>query len=395
MKISSLRIHFLAVISFLLIGSFASAQEHDVAEHHGGGAVDTQEEITEYTNHHLKDAHDFHLFSYTDAAGERQHVGFSLPVIVWSSNGLVSFMSSEFHHDTDGEVIVEANGSRFVNLHEHIYELEEGAEAVVMDEEHHPINAHKVFDISITKSVFGIILVGLLLLFWFGSLGRQYKKKNIPTGFGRALEPLVIYVRDEIARPNIGEFKYKKYMSFLLTVFFFIWVSNLLGMTPFGFNITGQIAVTVCLALFTFVIVQFSGNKDYWKHIFWMPDVPVIMKIILIPIELLGILTKPFSLLIRLFANITAGHVVVMGLIALTITLREQFGAVGSTGLSLVLTLFISLIEILVAFLQAFIFTMLSALFIGMAVAEHDHHHEHDAEGHEIDDVEDVRESFV
>lgn len=395
MKISSLRIHFLAVISFLLIGSFASAQEHDVAEHHDGGAVDTQEEITEYTNHHLKDAHDFHLFSYTDAAGERQHVGFSLPVIVWSSNGLVSFMSSEFHHDTDGEVIVEANGSRFVNLHEHIYELEEGAEAVVMDEEHHPINAHKVFDISITKSVFGIILVGLLLLFWFGSLGRQYKKKNIPTGFGRALEPLVIYVRDEIARPNIGEFKYKKYMSFLLTVFFFIWVSNLLGMTPFGFNITGQIAVTVCLALFTFVIVQFSGNKDYWKHIFWMPDVPVIMKIILIPIELLGILTKPFSLLIRLFANITAGHVVVMGLIALTITLREQFGAVGSTGLSLVLTLFISLIEILVAFLQAFIFTMLSALFIGMAVAEHDHHHEHDAEGHEIDDVEDVRESFV
>ncbi len=395
MKISSLRIHFLAVIGFLTIGSFASAQEHDAAEGHDGGAVDTQEEITEYTNHHLKDTHDFHLFSYTDAAGERQHVGFSLPVIVWSSNGLVSFMSSEFHHDTDGEVIVEAGGSRFVNLHEHIYELEEGAEEVVMDEEHHPVNAHRTFDISITKSVFGIILVGLLLLFWFGSLGRQYKKKNIPTGFGRALEPLVIYVRDEIARPNIGELKYRKYMSFLLTVFFFIWVANLLGMTPFGFNITGQIAITVCLALFTFIIVQFSGNKDYWKHIFWMPDVPVIMKIILIPIELLGILTKPFSLLIRLFANITAGHVVVMGLIALTITLREQFGAVGSTGLSLALTLFISLIEILVAFLQAFIFTMLSALFIGMAVADHDHHHEHDAEGHDIDDVEDVRESFV
>ncbi|HCQ75937.1 MAG TPA: ATP synthase F0 subunit A, partial [Leeuwenhoekiella sp.] len=189
--------------------------------------------------------------------------------------------------------------------------------------------------------------------------------------------------------------KYRKYMSFLLTVFFFIWVSNLLGMTPFGFNITGQIAVTVCLALFTFFIVQFSGNKDYWKHIFWMPDVPVIMKIILIPIEVLGMLTKPFSLLIRLFANITAGHVVVMGLIALMITLKAQFGAVGSTGLSLVLTLFISVIEILVAFLQAFIFTMLSALFIGMAVAEHDHHHEHDEEGHEVDDVEDVRESFV
>ena len=395
MKITSLPIHLLAVISFMLVVSFASAQEHSVAEANDEGPVDTQKEITDYTNHHLKDSHDFHLYSYTDAAGERQHVGFPLPIILWASNGPVAFMSSEFHHDIDGEVVVEQGGSRFVNLHDKIYELEEGADKIVMGEDHHPENAHKPLDLSITKSVLGILLVGLMLLFWFGSLGKQYKKKKIPTGFGRALEPLVLYVRDEIARPNIGERKYRKYMGFLLTVFFFIWVSNLLGMTPFGFNITGQIAVTVCLALFTFFIVQFSGNKDYWKHIFWMPDVPVIMKIILIPIEILGILTKPFSLLIRLFANITAGHVVVMGLIALMITLKAQFGAVGSTGLSLVLTLFISVIEILVAFLQAFIFTMLSALFIGMAVAEHDHHHEHDAEGHQIDDVEDVREEFV
>ena len=395
MKITSLPIHFLAVISFLLCRTLLNAQEHSVAEANDEGPVNTQQEITDYTNHHLKDSHDFHLFSYQGSDGERHSFGFSLPVILWASNGPVAFMSSEFHHDIDGEVVVEKGGSRFVNLHDKIYELEEGAEEVVMGEDHHPVNAHKPFDLSITKSVFGILLVGLLLLFWFGSLGKQYKKKSIPTGFGRALEPLVIYVRDEIARPNIGEHKYRKYMSFLLTVFFFIWVSNLLGMTPFGFNITGQIAVTVCLALFTFFIVQFSGNKDYWKHIFWMPDVPVIMKIILIPIEVLGMLTKPFSLLIRLFANITAGHVVVMGLIALMITLKAQFGAVGSTGLSLVLTLFISVIEILVAFLQAFIFTMLSALFIGMAVAEHDHHHEHDEEGHEVDDVEDVRESFV
>ncbi|RXG32935.1 F0F1 ATP synthase subunit A [Leeuwenhoekiella marinoflava] len=395
MKITSLPIHFLAVISFLLCGSLVNAQEHSVAEANNEGPVNTQQEITDYTNHHLKDSHDFHLFSYQGSDGERHSVGFSLPIILWASNGPVAFMSSEFHHDIDGEVVVEKGGSRFVNLHDKIYELEEGADSIVMGEDQHPENAHKPFDLSITKSVFGILLVGLLLLFWFGSLGKQYKKKKIPTGFGRALEPLVIYVRDEIARPNIGEHKYKKYMSFLLTVFFFIWVSNLLGMTPFGFNITGQIAVTVCLALFTFFIVQFSGNKDYWKHIFWMPDVPVIMKIILIPIEVLGMLTKPFSLLIRLFANITAGHVVVMGLVALMITLKAQFGAVGSTGLSLVLTLFISVIEILVAFLQAFIFTMLSALFIGMAVAEHDHHHEHDTDDHEVDDVEDVRESFV
>lgn len=395
MKITSLPIHFLAVISFLLCGSLVNAQEHSVAEANDEGPVNTQQEITDYTNHHLKDSHDFHLFSYQGSDGERHSVGFSLPIILWASNGPVAFMSSEFHHDIDGDVVVEKGGSRFVNLHDKIYELEEGADAIVMGEDHHPENAHKPFDLSITKSVLGILVVGLLLIFWFASLGKQYKKKKIPTGFGRVLEPLVIYVRDEIARPNIGEHKYRKYMSFLLTVFFFIWVSNLLGMTPFGFNITGQIAVTVCLALFTFFIVQFSGNKDYWKHIFWMPDVPVIMKIMLIPIEVLGMLTKPFSLLIRLFANITAGHVVVMGLIALMITLKAQFGAIGSTGLSVVLTLFISVIELLVAFLQAFIFTMLSALFIGMAVAEHDHHHEHDAEGHEIDDVEDVREEFV
>ena len=163
-------------------------------------------------------------------------------------------------------------------------------------------------------------------------------------------------------------------MGFLLTVFFFIWILNLLGLTPLGFNVTGQIAVTVCLALFTFFIVQFSGNKDYWKHIFWMPGVPVLMKIALIPIEVLGMLTKPFSLLIRLFANITAGHAVVMGLIAVAYTSREVLGIGGSFGVSFLLTLFISLIEILVAFLQAFIFTMLSSLFIGMAVEEHDHH---------------------
>ena len=175
-------------------------------------------------------------------------------------------------------------------------------------------------------------------------------------------------------------------MGFLLTVFFFIWIANLLGLTPLGFNITGQIAVTVCLAIFTFIIVQFSGNKDYWQHIFWMPGVPVPMKIILMPIEILGILTKPFSLLIRLFANITAGHFVVMSLIALMITMKAQFGTVGSTSISLLLSTFITLIELLVAFLQAYIFTMLSALFIGMAVEEHHHDHAHDEEGHGLED---------
>jgi F-type H+-transporting ATPase subunit a len=225
-----------------------------------------------------------------------------------------------------------------------------------------------------TKSVFGFLLVSLLLLFGFRSLANQYKKHSIPVGFGRVLEPLVLYVRDEIARPNIGEKHYKRFTGFLLTVFFFIWASNLLGLTPLGFNITGQLAVTFTLALFTYVITQFSGNKDYWKHIFWMPGVPAPMKVILAPIELLGTITKPFSLMIRLFANISAGHIVVMSLISIAIIMKSSMGVVGATALSFALSFFLTLIELLVAFLQAYIFTMLSALFIGMAVQEHDHH---------------------
>ena len=219
-----------------------------------------------------------------------------------------------------------------------------------------------------------MLVARLLMFLGFTSLARGYKKGAIPTGYARVLEPLVIYVRDVIARPNIGEKKDRRYMGFLLTVFFFIWILNLLGLTPLGFNVTGNIAVTVCLALFTFVITTVTANKDYWKHILWMPGVPVPMKILLMPIEILGMFTKPFSLLIRLFANITAGHAVVMGLIAVAYTAREALGVVGGFGVSFLLTLFISLIELLVAFLQAFIFTMLSSLFIGMAVEEHDHH---------------------
>ncbi|WP_233861558.1 F0F1 ATP synthase subunit A [Tenacibaculum piscium] len=346
--------------------------EHAVLE--DGGRVNTKEEIEAYKKHHLADSHDFSLFSYTNDQNERKHVGFALPVIVWTSKGLKTFMSSAFHHNDDGHVVVTADDVQLTKIHSKIYELNEGETAVSFDEAHHATNAHKVIDFSITKSVFGMFLVGLLMIFGFRLLAKGYKKGAIPTGFARVLEPLVLYVRDEIARPNIGEKHYRKFMGFLLTVFFFIWISNLLGLTPLGFNITGQLAVTVCLALFTFFIVQFSANKDYWKHIFWMPGVPVVMKFVLAPIEFLGILTKPFSLFVRLFANITAGHSVVMGIAALMIVLKAKFGTAGATSVSIFLTLFLTLIEVLVAFLQAYIFTMLSSLFIGMAVEEHEHH---------------------
>ena len=376
MKIAHKTIKTLTLVVLFLTTSitFGSDKEkHSSAN--DGGQVNTPEEVKDYIQHHLQDSHDFSLFSYTNDAGERKHVGFPLPVILWTSNGLVTFMSSEFHHNDDGHVLVEKDGAKFAKIHSKIYELEVNASTVKFDEDHHATNAHKVLDFSITKSVFGILLTGLLILLWFSKLAKQYKTRSIPKGFGRALEPLVLYVRDEIARPNIGEKKYRKFMPFLLTVFFFIWILNLLGLTPLGFNVTGQIAVTVCLAILTLIVYITNGSKDFWAHTLWMPGVPVILRPILAVIELVGfILIKPFSLLVRLFANITAGHFVVMSLIALMITMKEAFGPVASTGMSLVLALFISVIEILVAFLQAFIFTMLSSLFIGMAVEEHEHH---------------------
>lgn len=357
-------IQFLTIAA-LFLGSFVSYAGDGIE-----GAVDTPEEINAYKKHHLKDSHDFNL--YRKANGD--HVGFPLPIILWDG-GLQVFSSGEFHNENH---LAEVNGNFYKLHHEKIYKTDafgtlKNEAGVAISGDEHPVNEIPL-DLSITKSVVGMLLTVLLMIWMFGSLAKSYKKGAIPTGVGRFLEPLVLYVRDEIARPNIGEKKYKRYMPYLLTVFFFIWILNLLGMTPFGFTVTNQISVTVCLAMFTFIIVNISGNKDYWGHIFWMPGVPVPMKIILAPIEVLGMFTKPFSLLIRLFANITAGHVVVMSLIALTYTMQKDFGTVASFSISTFLTLFISLIELLVAFLQAFIFTMLSALFIGMSTEEHAHH---------------------
>ena len=377
MKVAQNTIKFLLIVSIALfsIASFASDSETKHDKQNDGGRINTKEEVEAYILHHIKDSHDFSLFSYTSDDGERKHVGFPLPVILWSSEGLVSFMSSEFHHNDDGHVLVEKNGLKFAKIHSKIYELDKGASTLSFAEPHPATNAHQVLHFSITTSVLGLLLLVFLLLFLFYSLAKQYKTKKIPTGFARVLEPLVLYVRDEIARPNIGEKHYRRFTGYLLTVFFFIWVLNLAGLTPLGFNVTGQLAVTGCLAIFTLVIYTVSGNKEYWMHMIWMPGVPVLIRPVLAIIELAGALvSKPVSRLVRLFANISAGHIVVMSLIEIMFTLKESLGVVGATGLSLVLSFFITLIEVLVAFLQAYIFTMLSALFIGMAVAEPEHH---------------------
>lgn len=361
-------LQFILVFAFSFVSTLASASTvSDSLVHNNTHAThevpeDKKSKVDAYIQHHLQDTHDFNLLADEEKG---VHYGFSLPVILWD-NGLQVFYSSKLHH---GEHVAEHNGNYYMLHHSKIYKTDASG-TIHLDEHHHATN-DKPLDFSITKNVVSMLFTALLMFFMFFGLAKSYKKGPIPTGFGRVLEPLILFIRDEIAIPNIGEKKYRKFMGYLLTVFFFIWILNLLGMTPLGINVTGNIAVTVCLALFTFVITQVSANKDYWKHIFWMPGVPVPMKIILMPIELLGTLTKPFALLIRLFANITAGHVVIMSLIAM-IFVGKNLAA--DLPISLGLTLFISVIEVLVAFLQAFIFTMLSSLFIGMAVQ--DHHHE-------------------
>ena len=318
--------------------------------------------ILEVIGHHVLDGHDFSLFEY-----EGKHIGFSLPIILWD-NGVHFFSSSKFNH---GEAVAESNGNFYVLHHEKIYKTD--ASGTLKGDEHHPTNIQPV-DLSITKGVLTIMIVALLMFFLFTSLARSYAKNGgISSGFGRLFEPIVIYIRDEIAIPNIGEKHYKKYMSYLLTIFFFIWFLNIFGLTPLGINVTGNIAITFGLAVITFVITNLTANKNYWGHIFWMPGVPLPMKIILAPIELLGVFIKPFSLMIRLYANIFAGHIVLMSLIGLMFIFKSWLGS----SLSFMLSFAISTIEILVALLQAYIFTMLSALYFGSAVEEHHHEEAH------------------
>ncbi len=346
-------------IFFLLFFAMVplSAKESDKDE-----PFDTNEMIF----HHITDAHSFHV------AGD---ISVPLPVILWTDNGLVMFMSSEFHHDIEGKVIVEKKGMQFVNVHEKIYQLDPGASSVVYDSENHPTNAKKPLDLSITKNVFSMFLSMALLLWLFLMAARSYKKSedNVPTGIGKFLEPIVVFIRDEVAKPNIGEHAYKKYMPFLLTLFFFIWVNNIFGLIPFfpfSANLSGNIAFTMTLAVITLIITLFSTKKYYWQHIFWMPGVPVYMKLFLAPIEFLGIFIKPIALMIRLFANITAGHVIVLSLISLIFVLKT----VWVSPVSVIFTVFISVIEVLVVAIQAYIFTLLSALYFGQALEEgHDH----------------------
>ena len=350
------------LLFFLCFASFTFAKEVE------GSSNNLKEEIRAYIQHHLEDTHDFNLLSFTAEDGHKVHIGMPLPVILWDE-GLQIFSSSKLHH---GESVAQV-GDRFYKLdHGTIYRTDaEGT--ITYDEEHHATNVAPL-DFSITKNVFTLMLTALLMFFLFRGLARSYATNGmIAKGVGRFFEPIVLYIRDEIAIPNIGEKHYKQYMSYLLTLFFFIWFLNILGLTPLGINVTGNIAITFALALITFIITNVTAKKDYWLHIFWMPGVPKIMRLALAPIELLGVFIKPFSLMIRLYANISAGHIVLMSLIGLMFIFKNWFGSSLSFGLAFA----ISIIEVLVALLQAYIFTVLSALYFGFAVEEHEHEEAH------------------
>lgn len=321
-------------------------------------------EINEVIPHHLQDSHFYNILTDKE---HNTYVGFPLPVIL-IDDGLVMFCSSEFGH---GEKLVEKNGNFYKLYHGKIYKTDASGD-LKLDEHHHP-TAEKPLDFSITKNVANIILTGLIMLLLFGGMAKRYKKSLVPSGLGRFLEPIILYVKDDIAIPNIGEKHYQRFMSFLLTIFFFIWILNILGISPLAANVTGNITVTAALALLTFIITNVSGKKTYWSHIFnplgssmpWYAKIPLYL--LLIPIEILGIFIKPFSLMIRLFANITAGHIVMMSLIGMIFIFKSWLGGTLSFGLSFA----IFLIEFFVALLQAYIFTMLSALYFGFAVEEH------------------------
>lgn len=256
-----------------------------------------------------------------------------------------------------------------------------------------PVDGDVLVDFSITRHLLFALLAGLILCLLFIPMAGQYKRgvgrTEAPRGVKQnMLEVLVLYIRDEVARPNLGD-KADKYLPYLLTIFFFILTANLLGLVPFGATATANISTTATLALFTFVVTQFAGTKDYWMHVFNPPGIPWFVKPIMIPIEFLGLFIKPFALAIRLFANMTAGHLVILNLVGLIFAIRALFGDAAGWGTSipsLGLTLFIYALEILVAFIQAYVFTILSALFIGMATAEHEHHG-HEDEAHDTHDL--------
>jgi len=365
---------FFTIINLTVFGNHPEGESHDSIS-----AIDTANFVpnqeSELYNpvpdimHHISDAHEWHFWG----EGENS-VTLPLPIILWTEKGLVGpFLSNEFHHNDDGHHIVEKKDLKLIKVHGKIYVLNPGEKHANFDDNHHVTNASSPLDFSITKNSASLILAFFLLIILFGISGSKAKKSNgAPKGILAVLEPVILFVRDDIVKPNIPH-GYQKFLPYLLTLFFFILMNNLLGLLPGSANVTGNIAVTLVLSVITLIVTNISGNKSYWGHIFKPPGVPLALMPIMIPIEIVGIFTKPFALMIRLFANISAGHIIILSLISLIFMAQSGLGNIGAWSISPVavaFVLFMDLIEVLVAFLQAYIFTLLTALFIGLATEE-------------------------
>jgi F-type H+-transporting ATPase subunit a len=355
-----------------------SPQEHSAelseSQETGNAEAGHAEEFnaTEYILEHISDSHEWHII--TNKQGE--HVSVPLPVILYSKHsGLHAFSSKKIAHGHNHMGFEMGLGTvQIENEDGELVELSLNGKIIEVNEHGELVEAGLPLDFSITKNVFMMMLSVIILLWVFLSLARSYKKMGIsePKGLAAFIEPVIVFIEEDVAIPNIGKDKYYRYMPYLLTIFFFILLNNLMGLIPFfpfGANVTGNIALTMVLAVFTLIITTFSGNKSYWQHIFNTPGVPVWLAPIMIPVEIIGMFTKPFALMVRLFANITAGHIIVLSLISMIFIFKSIFMSVPS----LVMVLFMDFIELLVAFLQAYIFTLLSALFIGLAMPEHHH----------------------
>ena len=353
-------LYILFLLLGLLSGSFSAIGAGAVAEEEKSAGSEGKFDASSYILSHVSDSHEWHILTKKDGSA----VAVYLPVIIYDrASGLHIFSSRKIAEGRTYEGFTIAH---------------EGANAgkiVHVDTEGHPDEAKPPLDFSITKAIFGMIIASIVLLWLMLSLARSYKKTGIsaPRGIQGIIEPVILFIRDDIALPNIGEKKYARYMPYLLTVFFFILINNLLGLIPifpFGANVTGNVNVTFVLALCTFLITQLTANKSHWKHVFAAPGVPIWLLPIMIPVEIIGLFSKPFALMIRLFANISAGHIIVLSLVSLIFIFKTILVA----PVSVFFVLFMDCIELLVAFLQAYVFTLLSSLFIGMATAEEEHH---------------------
>jgi F-type H+-transporting ATPase subunit a len=335
---------------------------------------------------HVLNNHDFHIIDIVGDNGEKHPISIPLPVILYSKQrGLDAFMSSRFHH---GE---EDYRNYMMLTDEKIEELKldpakYNAQDIVAVNDRGEIDPSvRIYDISLTRNVVQMFISLGLFLWVMLAIAKKYKTGqgvvSAPKGSQSLLEPVITFVRDEVAKPNLG-ISYEKYLPFLLTIFFFILINNIIGLIPGSANVTGNIAFTAVLGIIAFFVIVFSSDKHYWIHIFNPPGVPGWVKVILVPVEFISLFIKPFALIIRLFANMVAGHIIIICLISLIFIFgnMNKFAGWGTAPFSIAFTIFIYLIEVLVAFLQAFIFTMLTAVFVGQAIEgkHHQHHEKHE-----------------